>query len=76
MQDYSYLGVGKIYLREIGAALGFLYYNFDPARVFLGDAGSVPLGFLGGAGGHGQRRGGFFKQFDFHGFPLWLKWFR
>lgn len=24
MQDYSYLGVGKIYLREIGAALGFL----------------------------------------------------
>lgn len=24
MDDYSYLGVGKIYLREIGAALGFL----------------------------------------------------
>ena len=33
----------------VGAALGFLRYNFDPARVFLGDAGSVPLGFLGGA---------------------------
>lgn len=32
-----------------GAGLGFLYYNFDPARVFLGDAGSIPLGFLAGA---------------------------
>lgn len=28
------------------AALGFLYHNFHPARVFLGDAGSIPLGFL------------------------------
>jgi len=31
------------------ASLGFLAHNFPPARVFLGDAGSVPLGFLGGA---------------------------
>lgn len=31
------------------AALGFLFFNFDPARVFLGDAGSIPLGFLAGA---------------------------
>jgi UDP-GlcNAc:undecaprenyl-phosphate/decaprenyl-phosphate GlcNAc-1-phosphate transferase len=29
-----------------GAALGFLYFNFPIARVFMGDAGSVPLGFL------------------------------
>jgi UDP-N-acetylmuramyl pentapeptide phosphotransferase/UDP-N-acetylglucosamine-1-phosphate transferase len=28
------------------AALGFLYHNFYPAKVFLGDAGSIPLGFL------------------------------
>lgn len=28
------------------AAAGFLVYNFHPARIFLGDAGSVPLGFL------------------------------
>ena len=28
------------------AALGFLYYNFHPAKVFMGDAGSIPLGFL------------------------------
>jgi UDP-N-acetylmuramyl pentapeptide phosphotransferase/UDP-N-acetylglucosamine-1-phosphate transferase len=31
------------------AAGGFLLHNFPPARVFLGDAGSVPLGFLAGA---------------------------
>jgi len=28
------------------AALGFLVFNFHPARVFMGDAGSIPLGFL------------------------------
>lgn len=28
------------------AALGFLRFNFDPARIFMGDVGSVPLGFL------------------------------
>lgn len=33
----------------VAAALGFLCLNFPPARVFMGDAGSVPLGFLAGA---------------------------
>ncbi len=28
------------------AALGFLRWNWAPARIFLGDVGSVPLGFL------------------------------
>ncbi len=28
------------------AAMAFLYYNFHPAKVFMGDAGSIPLGFL------------------------------
>ena len=28
------------------AAGGFLVFNFDPARIFMGDVGSVPLGFL------------------------------
>jgi UDP-N-acetylmuramyl pentapeptide phosphotransferase/UDP-N-acetylglucosamine-1-phosphate transferase len=28
------------------AALGFLYFNFHPAKVFMGDAGAIPLGFL------------------------------
>lgn len=29
-----------------GAALGFLRYNFHPASIFLGDAGSLLLGYL------------------------------
>lgn len=33
------------------AALGFLYYNFNPAKIFMGDSGSIPLGFLAGAMG-------------------------
>jgi len=28
------------------AAASFLYYNFSPAKIFMGDAGSIPLGFL------------------------------
>jgi UDP-N-acetylmuramyl pentapeptide phosphotransferase/UDP-N-acetylglucosamine-1-phosphate transferase len=31
------------------AAAAFLVFNFHPARVFLGDAGAVPLGFLAAA---------------------------
>ncbi|MDC0324444.1 hypothetical protein OAL42_00090 [Akkermansiaceae bacterium] len=30
----------------IGAVSGFLIYNFNPARIFLGDAGSMMLGFF------------------------------
>ena len=33
------------------AALGFLYHNFYPAKVFMGDSGSIPLGFLAAAMG-------------------------
>ena len=29
-----------------GAAIGFLYYNFNPARIFMGDTGSMFLGFM------------------------------
>lgn len=28
------------------AALGFLQWNWPPARIFLGDVGSIPLGYL------------------------------
>ncbi|MHB1054076.1 MAG: MraY family glycosyltransferase [Thiobacillus sp.] len=31
------------------AALAFLRFNFPPARVFMGDAGSIPLGFFAAA---------------------------
>ncbi len=29
-----------------GAAFGFLYYNFNPACIFMGDSGSMFLGFM------------------------------
>ncbi len=29
-----------------GATIGFLVWNWAPARIFMGDVGSVPLGFL------------------------------
>ena len=31
------------------AALAFLAHNFHPARIFMGDVGSIPLGFLAAA---------------------------
>lgn len=31
-----------------GAACGFLLWNWTPARLFLGDVGSIPLGFIAG----------------------------
>jgi UDP-GlcNAc:undecaprenyl-phosphate GlcNAc-1-phosphate transferase len=30
----------------VGAALGFLVFNFSPASIFLGDSGSLLIGFL------------------------------
>jgi len=35
--------ISAIYL---GAILGFLIYNFNPASIFMGDAGSLFLGFI------------------------------
>ncbi len=30
----------------LGACLGFLPHNWDPAKIFMGDSGAQPLGFL------------------------------
>jgi UDP-N-acetylmuramyl pentapeptide phosphotransferase/UDP-N-acetylglucosamine-1-phosphate transferase len=38
-------------LSVAATALAFLAFNFPPARIFLGDAGSIPLGFLAAAVG-------------------------
>ena len=38
--------VTSMALAVSGAAIGFLRYNLPPARIFLGDAGSMLLGFL------------------------------
>src|SRR5215813_5552671 len=37
---------GAVSWSLLGACLGFLAYNFPPARVFMGDSGSTVLGFL------------------------------
>lgn len=45
-------GHGSIAMASLGiaaASAAFLVFNFPPARVFMGDAGSIPLGFLAGA---------------------------
>lgn len=39
------LGDALICLALVGACIGFLYHNFFPAKVFLGDTGSMFLGF-------------------------------
>lgn len=56
---FAALGVGSLHAGADGlaaaafcvaaAAAGFLIFNWHPARIFLGDAGSIPLGFLAGA---------------------------
>ncbi|CAG0963321.1 Fuc2NAc and GlcNAc transferase [Methylophilaceae bacterium] len=48
----------------VAGSLAFLVFNFNPARIFMGDAGSVPLGFLAAAIGlHGWQQ------------ELWPLWF-
>ena len=41
-------GLGPLGLVLAGVSLGFLLWNWHPAKIFLGDVGSVPLGYLGG----------------------------
>lgn len=42
----AYLSLGIFASALLGGLLGFLVYNFNPAKVFMGDTGSL---FLGGA---------------------------
>jgi UDP-GlcNAc:undecaprenyl-phosphate GlcNAc-1-phosphate transferase len=47
----SYIALGSwtsavLVVGVIGATLGFLRYNFNPARIFMGDAGSMFLGYM------------------------------
>ena len=51
---FASLGVGTdpraalLAAAVIGGAIGFLLWNWSPAAIFLGDVGSVPLGYLSG----------------------------
>jgi len=42
--DHYYVAIPTIMVA--GAALGFLHYNFNPARIFMGDSGSYFLGYV------------------------------
>jgi UDP-N-acetylmuramyl pentapeptide phosphotransferase/UDP-N-acetylglucosamine-1-phosphate transferase len=56
--------IAALCLALAAAAAAFLVHNFHPARLFLGDVGSIPLGFLAAALGLlGWRR------------QLWPLWF-
>ena len=49
------VSLGFLAIAIAGASAGFLVFNFSPARVFMGDAGSIPLGFLAATlGVHGS----------------------
>jgi hypothetical protein len=63
----STAGVAPLALWSIavaGAVAGFLFFNLNPAVVFLGDAGSISLGFLAGVFGIWGWAAG--------AWPLWL----
>jgi UDP-GlcNAc:undecaprenyl-phosphate GlcNAc-1-phosphate transferase len=38
--------VGALSIAVLGACLGFLFYNLNPANVFMGDSGALFLGFI------------------------------
>jgi UDP-GlcNAc:undecaprenyl-phosphate GlcNAc-1-phosphate transferase len=44
LSDQSY--VGALSAAVFGATLGFLIYNFNPASIFMGDSGSLFIGFV------------------------------
>jgi UDP-GlcNAc:undecaprenyl-phosphate GlcNAc-1-phosphate transferase len=43
---FQNIGMSFVALILAGSVLGFLRYNFFPAKIFLGDSGSLLLGFL------------------------------
>lgn len=62
--------MGDMHLAVMNAAisaacLAFLFFNFNPAKIFMGDSGSIPLGFLAGSMG----AYGYFNN------ALWPAWF-
>lgn len=46
VQGISQLSESILSLSLVGACLGFLMFNFHPAKIFLGEGGSIFLGFM------------------------------
>jgi UDP-GlcNAc:undecaprenyl-phosphate/decaprenyl-phosphate GlcNAc-1-phosphate transferase len=45
----GHVALATLCIALAAASAAFLTHNFHPARIFLGDVGSIPLGFLAGA---------------------------
>jgi UDP-GlcNAc:undecaprenyl-phosphate GlcNAc-1-phosphate transferase len=45
-REQQSMGVAAISIVLAGSLIGFLRFNFNPARIFLGDSGSMFLGFV------------------------------
>lgn len=43
---FNYISIMLISIVLSGACLGFLPYNFNPAKIFMGDTGALFLGFM------------------------------
>ena len=39
----NFIITGIMTLAIVGATLGFLQYNFNPATIFMGDTGSIKI---------------------------------
>jgi len=49
---YGYTDIAGLLMILIGACIGFLAFNFNPAKIFLGDTGAMFLGFIFAALAH------------------------
>jgi UDP-GlcNAc:undecaprenyl-phosphate GlcNAc-1-phosphate transferase len=43
---HGQIGAALVLCALVGGALGFLPYNFNPAKIFLGDSGSLLIGYV------------------------------
>jgi len=61
---YGDFALAALCAAAAASALGFLLFNWHPAKIFMGDIGSIPLGLLaGGVGWYG---------FMIKAWPLWF----
>jgi UDP-N-acetylmuramyl pentapeptide phosphotransferase/UDP-N-acetylglucosamine-1-phosphate transferase len=58
------INLSLICFSAAAASAGFLLFNFAPAKIFMGDAGSIALGFLVGALG--------LSGWQMNAWPLWF----
>ncbi len=65
-KNVSELDVAVMMAALVGACIGFLPYNFNPAKIFMGDTGSTFLGYIMAT----VSVNGMFKQYAFISFVV------